>query len=214
MNANEEKIKQQLERQGFKVFRNGWPDFLVLNGNRSGFAIELKTGRDSVKPEQKAIHAALAQLGIVTYVIRDNIQPVKFKGKMLLRGEDLRKGMKQIQVLETQLKRTEHEAAVIIKHMRQKIQSLKEELETTTVLLEKAVDVQEKEEDPNRRTDTMQEYWDRYGESLSLMDHSGYCPDPPSNSETLTVENVLGTDVIEDAEPEVVDADLCSVEDK
>jgi hypothetical protein len=54
-------------KQGSKVLRNGWPDFLV---ERDGevFAVEVKQGPDDLSDAQVRMFAALERVGLKVYV--------------------------------------------------------------------------------------------------------------------------------------------------
>jgi len=65
MNENEKELHRELVKKGYKVLRNGWPDFLVIPPNKGKiFAMELKYGRDKVSPDQKKMHKALEEAGL------------------------------------------------------------------------------------------------------------------------------------------------------
>lgn len=80
MNEREEIVKEKLISRGLNVFRNGWPDFLVTDEKRKiAYAIEVKSDNDQLRHEQKIIHLKLAEMGIPTYLIKnekDLDQPV------------------------------------------------------------------------------------------------------------------------------------------
>lgn len=64
--------KSELERQGFVVLRNGWPDFLVMTKDwKRGIGIEVKTRQDRVSESQRVMHSALAKFGLMTEVVYD-----------------------------------------------------------------------------------------------------------------------------------------------
>jgi hypothetical protein len=67
MNINESQVSSQLEKQGWHVIRNGWPDFLCV---RNGVvkAVEVK-GNISRRKNQRENHAALQMAGLTVEVI-------------------------------------------------------------------------------------------------------------------------------------------------
>jgi vacuolar-type H+-ATPase subunit I/STV1 len=72
VNDFEKRIADGLKKQGFMVFRNGWPDLLVLSADyKRGFALEIKRGKDKLSEEQKTMHMALARFGILTKTVRE-----------------------------------------------------------------------------------------------------------------------------------------------
>jgi len=69
---SEKDVRDALNRAGYTVLRNGWPDFLVC-GPDGIFAVEVKTGKDKLSREQEAIHKALEQAGVRTVTVRDGV---------------------------------------------------------------------------------------------------------------------------------------------
>lgn len=55
--------RNRLIDSGYKVYRNGWPDFLAVKHNRLRL-VEVKLGRDKVTPEQSIAHKVLKQFGL------------------------------------------------------------------------------------------------------------------------------------------------------
>lgn len=81
MNVQEQKVYDQLKREGWQVLTNGWPDFLAIK--RKGrslkiMCVEVKSffgngQRENLRPNQIEIHKILKELGIcvkVEYVER------------------------------------------------------------------------------------------------------------------------------------------------
>ena len=67
MIKNEIQAIQEYEKRGYRVLKNGWPDFLAyreIDGKLEVVAVEVKAGTDTVKPEQRENHKILHQLGI------------------------------------------------------------------------------------------------------------------------------------------------------
>jgi len=91
MNDFELACKKHLEKAGYVVLRNGWPDFLVLSKDCTrGYALELKRGGDRLRPEQVRMHAALARFGILTHVLKDEagLQSLK-RGRVTFHEGDI-----------------------------------------------------------------------------------------------------------------------------
>ena len=65
-------VKEKLEKVGFTVIRNGWPDLLVSDQEGGLYFIELKAGNDKIRPEQKLLLQTLAQHGLSVYVVSYN----------------------------------------------------------------------------------------------------------------------------------------------
>jgi hypothetical protein len=105
MNDTEKLIKQMLEQRGFRVLRNGWPDFLCIkdtlgsvknyldwNGQTTAraekikgiCAVEVKNGNDKLSDEQKAVHQALAAVRLPVYVVRPNDKADNLKVRRFL----------------------------------------------------------------------------------------------------------------------------------
>jgi hypothetical protein len=91
MNDFEMACKVHLEKSGYIVLRNGWPDFLVVSKDLTrGYALELKRGKDKLSEEQVKMHATLARFGILTHVLRDEagLRALK-KGRIVFSDGDL-----------------------------------------------------------------------------------------------------------------------------
>lgn len=56
-------VHQELCGTGARVYRNGWPDFLVEQNGAIEF-VEVKTPTDIMRPEQIAMHEALRRHGL------------------------------------------------------------------------------------------------------------------------------------------------------
>lgn len=55
MNKSEIEAREQLIQEGWKVLRNGWPDFLctrIVNGEMEFMAVEVKFNGDTLREEQ------------------------------------------------------------------------------------------------------------------------------------------------------------------
>lgn len=61
MNKLEEKVAQYYTKQGYIVYRNGWPDFL-LQKNSEFMAVELKGKKDDLKAHQELILSRLTKI--------------------------------------------------------------------------------------------------------------------------------------------------------
>lgn len=67
----EQRVQKFLQGQGYKVLRNGWPDFLaVYERDGSVIAIEAKQGNDTLSDEQLKIHQQLISSGLPVFVVR------------------------------------------------------------------------------------------------------------------------------------------------
>lgn len=71
MNRFEQQVYDKYKRLGYEVYRNGWPDFLVIKDG-IGFGVEVKTGGNEgccmPTENQLNLHVALGKLGLpVTY---------------------------------------------------------------------------------------------------------------------------------------------------
>jgi uncharacterized protein YaaN involved in tellurite resistance len=92
----ENKVYQALEREGFDVLRNGYPDFFVRrNGRYRGIAaVEVKQGSDKVRENQKAMHKLFNEAGIPVYVIRP--EDVYGKDNTNIRNPMLKRRFKKV----------------------------------------------------------------------------------------------------------------------
>jgi hypothetical protein len=65
----EASVARALHKEGFHVLRNGWPDFLAVQGKRI-IGVEVKCAKDKVSPQQRMMHAALKRAGIQVMIVR------------------------------------------------------------------------------------------------------------------------------------------------
>ena len=95
MVESELNVRYALEKIGWTVHRSGWPDFLCIREKYGEpeeiIAVEVKSGNDSLKPEQKIIHHILKRAGINVQVIRpEDLTPAMRlkRSKILISGFD------------------------------------------------------------------------------------------------------------------------------
>jgi hypothetical protein len=79
LNPHEQAVADELRADGWKVLRNGWPDFLATRGDEVRL-IEVKSPGDSLRVEQKRLHRALRTLGIEVELVRPKIEGVEAPG--------------------------------------------------------------------------------------------------------------------------------------
>lgn len=77
MNAYEQSIINALRKNGWKVLDRGWPDLLVwregrCRGSVRVGAVEIKRGKDKLRPEQDAVHKVLRAIGLPVQVVRED----------------------------------------------------------------------------------------------------------------------------------------------
>jgi len=127
VNPTETAVASALQKKGLVVYRNGWPDFLIMDKlHRTGCALELKCGKDKLSPEQIAMHAALAAFGLPTYVIREDfLQTVHKRGRRINLPKTLETLKGQRQALEQN-----------VRTMERHLEQLKADLEMATVMFD------------------------------------------------------------------------------
>jgi hypothetical protein len=73
VNATEQKAKDLLEKLGWRVLRNGWPDFLCESDAGKGYCkvvgVEIKSPSDRLSSEQQLMHSALLRIGIPIFTL-------------------------------------------------------------------------------------------------------------------------------------------------
>jgi hypothetical protein len=68
MTHSEKAVAQFCRKSGYEVYRNGWPDFLLHHAERSvGFALEVKSRCDRLRPCQSRMIEALDRMGVITH---------------------------------------------------------------------------------------------------------------------------------------------------
>ena len=74
MNTSERQVNEELTKRGWRVLRNGAPDFFCIrdvDGKRQILAIEVKVGKDRPSAAQLEVHDLLRKAGIPVHVIRE-----------------------------------------------------------------------------------------------------------------------------------------------
>jgi hypothetical protein len=66
-NGTELRFVLQAEEKGAKVFRAGWPDFLIEQDGKATL-VEVKTNSDMIRPNQARMFAALERLGLKVFI--------------------------------------------------------------------------------------------------------------------------------------------------
>ena len=97
MNASETAVKNELERRGFKVYRNGWPDFLAVKKLDGKFrehlgvmGIEVKNNGDKLSEAQTVIHRVLRQARLPVHVVSAlAVQEASLSARSLLTQGDM-----------------------------------------------------------------------------------------------------------------------------
>lgn len=134
MNEGEKKLHNALTRKKWKVYRNGWPDFLVIKipndprKRRSAMAIEFKNKKtgDKLSPAQKEMHEAFKILGIPIHVM-DNSSPAAVKAVERKFLE-----LRPVTWLQEQLEIQKR----VLKNIEDTVLSLEKELEEASLLFE------------------------------------------------------------------------------
>lgn len=137
LNEQERKVATALEAHGFKVLRNGWPDFLVIGRGRdrrwTAFALEVKTPGDKLSEAQRSMASALKRMGLPVYVTSSTLTDWervwnRWEGRVLLRPEDMQR-------LQAQVGQASDRAARVIartKALQEQVEHLEEELRAAT----------------------------------------------------------------------------------
>jgi VRR-NUC domain len=66
-----DEFKAEFKDEGWESIRGGWPDFMLIRSNDGKLEVmclEAKSGKDTLRPHQIAVHTALAAAGIKTVV--------------------------------------------------------------------------------------------------------------------------------------------------
>ena len=66
-NKAEKEFAQKAMEKGWNVYKTGWPDYLIIKGNRIAF-VEVKDKRDPIRQNQKRILNALVNHGFNCYI--------------------------------------------------------------------------------------------------------------------------------------------------
>jgi len=100
MTEFEAEVYKHFSKRG-DVYRNGWPDFLVVGNDGVGFALECKQGKDRLSDEQKKMHKALSAFGIDVAVVRpeDVTEHINYKGPMVMTSKSLTQLKREVKTM-------------------------------------------------------------------------------------------------------------------
>lgn len=87
MNTREREFKELVESTGFRVRRNGWPDFAIVDERGNIFStVELKCGFDKISREQELMHEALQAADVPVVIVHESDIPYYIDGLRRIRG--------------------------------------------------------------------------------------------------------------------------------
>jgi hypothetical protein len=96
LNDSERAFVERAREKESKVYRAGWPDFLVEMSDKT-IAVEVKQGSDEVRENQRKMFAALERIGIPVLVWNPasretltpwrNYKPEKFSGRKAVKTD-------------------------------------------------------------------------------------------------------------------------------
>lgn len=89
----EKVVYTRLCKKGYKIFKNGWPDFAICRNGKIKYFIEVKSYPDIVMPHQKEIHEILRRSGFKVKVIWVDSSTLKITKERLHVGRWPRKGI-------------------------------------------------------------------------------------------------------------------------
>jgi len=75
-------LKNSLEKDGYKVFKNGWPDFLTVKDGKLRF-IEVKERWDVLSKEQIAMMQILSDNGLPCFIWSPQKGLIEFKNYLI-----------------------------------------------------------------------------------------------------------------------------------
>lgn len=99
----EKEIQRNLEKKGYKVLRNGWPDFLVEDSEGNVFFMEVKNYKDRFLSSQKRMLKHLANLNFHVFVVAKTNQKIQNREKdgIKIKLYDWKNDFKEIDEKET-----------------------------------------------------------------------------------------------------------------
>ena len=80
VNESERRVYDALRRDGYSVYRHGWPDFLAIRDNKAKF-VEVKGALKKLGGAQIRMHEALRSVGLDVEVISSPIKNPGVKGR-------------------------------------------------------------------------------------------------------------------------------------
>ena len=76
MHLSERVFRREAQKRGYATYRNGWPDFLLVDRTGKDVrAVEVKGHAQILKPHQRRIASILEQLGIPVFISREGRWP-------------------------------------------------------------------------------------------------------------------------------------------
>jgi len=73
-------VSEHAKKLGWEVYRNGWPDFLLVDPNsNNAIFLEVKAQKDKLRTCQKKMHKVLKKLGIDVEVLRLSKRTSKYE---------------------------------------------------------------------------------------------------------------------------------------
>ena len=94
-------LKNSLEKDGYKVFKNGWPDFLTLKNGRLRF-IEVKERWDVLSKEQIAMMQVLSDNGFPCFIWSPQKGLIEFKDYLIQKNKEKLKNRKKLKYQKAQ----------------------------------------------------------------------------------------------------------------
>ena len=80
LNESERRVYDALRRDGYSVYRHGWPDFLAIRDNKAKF-VDVKGALKKLGGAQIRMHEALRSCGLDVEVISSPVKNPGVKGR-------------------------------------------------------------------------------------------------------------------------------------
>jgi hypothetical protein len=104
----EQTSKKTLQDAGWKVYRNGWPDFLCVrtlsDGSSEVAFVEVKARNDYMRPEQNILHDVLSRAGLSVHIVkperRNDLVP---ELPIELKNEQTRKSLNELRTIKNKV---------------------------------------------------------------------------------------------------------------
>lgn len=124
MNETETKFYEEAKKRGWKIYRNGYPDFLLVSPNnpKHVFLVEVKKRWQPLSKNQKETFQALENLGLEVVISHDGewVDPIAKFFVNSIEGK-----VEQIKKLHDELGELEKETYKIMRESKAKVEHLK-----------------------------------------------------------------------------------------
>ena len=130
MNETEKKFYEEAKKRGWKVYRNGYPDFMLVSPNnpKHVFFVEVKKNMQPLSKNQKRMFETLENLGLEVVVSHDGewVDPIAkfFVNSIKSKVEQIKKFRDELGELEKETYKIMRESKAKVEHLKKRVEEL------------------------------------------------------------------------------------------